>query len=89
MAKVDLFKQERVERGPLALVPNWEIRAKFGGDAFRLLGFWDEGNSIVLTNDTPRKRKKRQHRKSTWPKQDGTITSTESDGDEKRFAEIR
>ena len=28
----------------------WEVRAGFGGDAFRLLGFWDEGRLIILTN---------------------------------------
>lgn len=28
----------------------WEVRAEFGGDAFRLLGFWDAGRLVVLTN---------------------------------------
>ena len=28
----------------------WEVRAEFGGDAFRLLGFWDAGRLIILTN---------------------------------------
>ena len=28
----------------------WEVRADFGGDAFRLLGFWDAGRLIILTN---------------------------------------
>jgi phage-related protein len=28
----------------------WEIRADFGGDAFRFLGFWDSGRLIILTN---------------------------------------
>lgn len=33
----------------------WEVRADFGGDAFRLLGFWDAGRLIVLTNGFARK----------------------------------
>src|ERR1039458_2111229 len=28
----------------------WEVRAEFGGNAFRLLGFWDAGRLIILTN---------------------------------------
>ena len=28
----------------------WEGRAELGGDAFRLLGFWDAGRLIILTN---------------------------------------
>ena len=28
----------------------WEVRADFGGDAFRLLAFWDAGQLIILTN---------------------------------------
>jgi phage-related protein len=28
----------------------WEVRADLGNDAFRLLGFWDEGQLIILTN---------------------------------------
>jgi phage-related protein len=28
----------------------WEVRAAFAGEAFRLLGFWDEGRRMVLTN---------------------------------------
>lgn len=26
----------------------WEIRVQSGGNAFRLLGFWDSGNFVVL-----------------------------------------
>jgi phage-related protein len=33
----------------------WEVRSQFGGDAFRLLGFWREGNLIVLTNGFAKK----------------------------------
>jgi len=28
----------------------WEVRTEFGGDAFRLLGFWEAGRMIILTN---------------------------------------
>ena len=33
----------------------WEVRADFGGDAFRLLGFWDGGSRIILTNGFAKK----------------------------------
>jgi phage-related protein len=33
----------------------WEVRAEFGGDAFRLLGFWDSGTLIILTNGFAKK----------------------------------
>lgn len=36
----------------------WEARAEFGGDAFRLLGFWDAGNLILLTNAFAKKTQK-------------------------------
>lgn len=36
----------------------WEVRADFGGDAFRLLGFWDAGQFIVLTNAFAKKTQK-------------------------------
>jgi mRNA-degrading endonuclease RelE of RelBE toxin-antitoxin system len=42
----------------------WEVRAEFGGDAFRLLGFWDEGRLIILTKVLRRKRRK--HRSESW-----------------------
>jgi phage-related protein len=38
----------------------WEVRAEFGGDAFRLLGFWDAGNMIILTNGFAKKTQKTQ-----------------------------
>ena len=38
----------------------WEVRAEFGGDAFRLLGFWDAGSLIILTNGL--QRRPRKHR---------------------------
>ena|SRR5437867_4281346 len=36
----------------------WELRADFGGEAFRLLGFWGAGNRIVLTNGFAKKTQK-------------------------------
>lgn len=36
----------------------WEIRAEFGGDVFRLLGFWDAGSLIILTNAFAKKTQK-------------------------------
>ena len=36
----------------------WEVRAEFGGDAFRLLGFWDAGRLVVLTNGFAKKTQK-------------------------------
>jgi phage-related protein len=36
----------------------WEVRAEFGGDAIRLLGFWDAGNLIILTNGFMKKTQK-------------------------------
>jgi len=36
----------------------WEVRAEFGGDAFRLLGFWDTGRLIILTNGFAKKTQK-------------------------------
>jgi len=40
----------------------WEVRAEFGGDAFRLLGFWDEGRLIILTNAFAKKTPKTPER---------------------------
>ena len=36
----------------------WEVRAESGGDAFRLLGFWDAGWLVVLTNGFAKKTQK-------------------------------
>lgn len=36
----------------------WEVRADFGGNAFRLLGFWDRGKLIILTNAFAKKTQK-------------------------------
>ena len=36
----------------------WEVRAGFGGEAFRLLGFWDAGRLIILTNGFAKKTQK-------------------------------
>ena len=40
----------------------WEVRAEFGGDAFRLLGFWDAGSLIILTNGFAKKTQKTPNR---------------------------
>ena len=36
----------------------WEVRAKLGSNAFRLLGFWDGNRFVVLTNGFKKKTKK-------------------------------
>ena len=36
----------------------WEVRADLANDAFRLLGFWDEGQLIILTNAFAKKTQK-------------------------------
>ena len=33
----------------------WEVRIDQGGNTFRLLGFFDKGNLVVLTNGFPKK----------------------------------
>ena len=43
----------------------WEVRAEFGGDAFRLLGFWDAGRLIILTNAFAKKTQKTPPRELT------------------------
>ena len=43
----------------------WEVRAEFGGDAFRLLGFWDAGSLIILTNGFAKKTQKTPERELT------------------------
>jgi phage-related protein len=40
----------------------WEVRAEFGGDAFRLLGFWNAGRLIILTNGFAKKTQKTPER---------------------------
>ena len=40
----------------------WEVRAEFGGDAFRLLGCWDAGQLIILTNGFAKKTQKTPNR---------------------------
>ena len=40
----------------------WEVRAEFGGDAFRLLGFWDSGRLVILTNGFAKKTQKTPER---------------------------
>ncbi|KXK03886.1 MAG: hypothetical protein UZ17_ACD001000983 [Acidobacteria bacterium OLB17] len=36
----------------------WEVRIDFGSDSFRLLGFMDKGNLVVLTNGFVKKSQK-------------------------------
>ena len=40
----------------------WEVRAEFGGKAFRLLGFWEAGRLIILTNGFAKKTQKTPER---------------------------
>ena len=40
----------------------WEVRAEFGGDALRLLGFWGEGRLVILTNGFAKKTQKTPER---------------------------
>lgn len=40
----------------------WEVRVEFGGGAFRLLGFWDEGRLVILTNGFAKKTQKTPER---------------------------
>jgi phage-related protein len=40
----------------------WEVRADLANDAFRLLGFWDEGQLIIVTNAFAKKTQKTPHR---------------------------
>ena len=47
----------------------WEVRADFGGDAFRLLGFWDEGDLILLTNAFAKKTQKTPEREMVLAEQ--------------------
>ena len=47
----------------------WEVRAEFGGDAFRLLGFWDEGRLIILTNRFAKKSQKTPEREKALAEQ--------------------
>mgnify|MGYP000934483380 CR=1 FL=1 len=36
----------------------WEVRVDFGNDTFRLLGFFDKGNLVILTNGFAKKTQK-------------------------------
>ena len=36
----------------------WEVRIEFGNDIFRLLGFFDKGSLVVLTNGFTKKTQK-------------------------------
>jgi phage-related protein len=47
----------------------WEVRAEFGGDAFRLLGFWDAERLVVLTNGFAKKTQKTPEREIALAKQ--------------------
>ena len=39
----------------------WEVRAAHGNNAFRLLGFFDYGNLVILTNGFAKKTHKNSH----------------------------
>ncbi|MFZ0827038.1 MAG: type II toxin-antitoxin system RelE/ParE family toxin [Verrucomicrobiia bacterium] len=47
----------------------WEVRAEFGGDAFRLLCFWDAGRLIILTNGFAKKTQKTPEREMALAEQ--------------------
>ena len=47
----------------------WEVRAELGGDAFRLLGFWDAGRLIILTNGFAKKTQKTPEREMALAEQ--------------------
>ncbi len=47
----------------------WEVRADLGNDAFRLLGFWDQGQLIILTNAFAKKAQKTPSREITMAEQ--------------------
>ena len=47
----------------------WEVRAEFSGDAFRLLGFWDAGRLIILTNGFAKKTQKTPERELAMAEQ--------------------
>ena len=47
----------------------WEVRAEFGGDAFRLLGFWDAGRLVILTNGFAKKAQKTPEREMALAEQ--------------------
>lgn len=47
----------------------WEVRAEFGGDAFRLLGFWDAGSFVILTNGFVKKTQKTPEREIAMAEQ--------------------
>ena len=36
----------------------WEVRVEFGSDIFRMLGFFDSGNLVILTNGFAKKTQK-------------------------------
>jgi hypothetical protein len=41
----------------------WEVRIQFGNDIFRLLGFFDGGTLLILTNGFVKKNKRRLRKK--------------------------
>jgi len=47
----------------------WEVRADLANDAFRLLGFWDHGNLIILTNVFAKKSQKTPEREISLAEQ--------------------
>ena len=52
----------------------WEVRADLANDAFRLLGFWDERQLIILTNAFAKKTQKTPAREITLAVQPALIT---------------
>jgi len=55
-------QQKRVSREYFQKLENtkdiWEVRASFGNNEFRLLGFWHKSNLILLTNGFRKKTQK-------------------------------
>ena len=66
----------------------WEVRAEFGSNAFRLLGFWDEGQLIILTNAFAKKSQKRLVARSHSQNSVEATTWTERKNHERRFGKV-
>ena len=48
----------------------WEVRAQVGNNIFRLLGFFDANNLVVLNHGFQKKTQKTQAKKSNWQNKD-------------------
>jgi len=44
----------------------WEVRVQFASDDFRLLGFFNGGTLVILTNGFSKKTQKHQFKKLSW-----------------------